>query len=185
MVIDQFLSNQFATKYKEMVIKADNVFNAKSGVIQVKLLNELNNELAAVKEYLAWDSPKISEQAQKLRNDFCNEMIYIIEHILFKSVDQSTVEYVAYDSLVTVTQDLVTPLPHASRMDLKTIATNYKIANVNDYTVGNIPREFEQDLPKEVKENIETITDTTEKSKSGFNWWLVAIAGFVGYKILK
>lgn len=127
IAIENWITRSFAPKYKAMVEKATVLMQTTNAQLQLKLINEINNELAIVKEYLNWDNPKLSQEAQKQRNELVTELIGHLEHIIFKAIEASPVEYIAENKAIESTADLLFPI--VSFVKFQATATNYTLGN--------------------------------------------------------
>lgn len=161
--IENWLVNSFAPKYKAMLEKGNQLFATTDANLQISLINQLNNELAVLKEYLKWDNPKLSPGAEEKRNEVVTELIEEIEHLIYKTIDAAETEYIAEN----VTVESSTPLlfPIISYIRFQATATNYRLGNVV------LPTDL---TPIDTTNPISS--DNTEKSKSNGLLTLGAIA---------
>ena len=168
-VIESWFTNSFAPKYSDLLIKANKIYNTTNLKLQVVLLNELNIELAVLKEYLNWDNPKLSSLAISQRNDLASELIGQIEHLTFKTIDESPVVFNPLKVEVESTPAMLFPI--ITLQKFKAVATNYTILeSEEDLTPVN-------DEPTETKEE--------NKKANALPWWAYLIGGAVVYKIFK
>lgn len=161
--IENWLVNSFAPKYKAMLEKGNQLFATTDANLQITLINQLNNELAVLKEYLKWDNPKLSPGAEEKRNEVVTELIEEIEHLIYKTIEAAPTEYIAEN----VTVESSTPLlfPIISYIRFQATATNYRLGNVVSPTDLN-----------PIDTTNPTSSDNTEKSKGKGLLTLGAIA---------
>lgn len=188
-IIEYFLANEFAEKCKTLLAKLEKITTIRVSALQLALINGLNNDLASVRVYLMHEAGGLSFSAQSYRNEFCEEIIFQIEKKVFAAIESSIDTYLAYDYIFKASSDILLPLK--THKILTVTATNYKIGKpvVTDNSTVFNPIEYVDDIiPRPVATEIATEIKTTAnvtKNKSGINWIFLAIAGFVGYKILK
>lgn len=178
--IEQFLATHFADKIKILLAKLEKIASIQINALQLKLINDLNNELASVRIFLYYENSGLSSEAQKHRNEFCEEIIFQMEKKIFKAIENSNDNYLAYDYMFKASSDFFKPLKTSK--SLTVTATNYK---TDKPVKEDNPRVI---LPIDYTDEIKpqpVATEIATKNKSGINWIFLAIAGFVGYKILK
>jgi hypothetical protein len=127
-IMENWLYNLFIPKYSLMVKKANLIFTTTDSQEQVKLINELNNELAVVKEFLNQEQPKLSQESIDARNSICRELIYEVEKIIFQSIDKSPYEFIAENIEVISSSNLLSPIYYYNQA-FKAVATNYTLGS--------------------------------------------------------
>jgi hypothetical protein len=174
-VIENWLNTSFIPKYKALILKGNLVFSTTNLQKQVDLINEMNNELAVLKEYLNWDNPKLSVEAEKLRNEFVADLILEIEHLIYKSIEASPVDFLPFENKILSTPQML--LPIISYVKFEAVATNYLLSDTAPVDLNPI----ENPINEQITEPI-----ATEKSKtSALPWWLWLIGGTAVYRLLK
>lgn len=123
---EYWFPNVFFPKYERMMIKGDQIFKTTDAITQIKLINELNKELATTRAFLNWDNPKLSIIAETQRNQYCSLLISEIEKIIFDSLEASPNEYLATN--VTFKSSPILLMPIVSHVVFDVTATEYSIS---------------------------------------------------------
>lgn len=159
----------FSKKYEALLLKANQIYTSNDLKLQVQLLNELNNELAILKEYLKWDNPKLSILAIEQRNEVATELIEEVEHLMYKTIEESSIVFQPINVDVVSTPAMLYPIILMGNV-FKAVATNYSLTE-NETT------------PIETEPN-ELITEEN-KSKTSLSLWTYLLGGAALYKIFK
>jgi hypothetical protein len=164
--VESWIVNVFFPKYEMLIRKGNDIFYGNLSLQdQVKGINEINNELAITKEYLKWDNPKLSVEAKKIRNEYCENLISVIEKIIFDIVSKHEKTFIASEVTVESTTSLLAPIVTLAKF--KAVATNYELEVSEDEDV------------------IENPVENIEKSFKYGSMWVWLLGGFVGWKLLK
>lgn len=173
--IENWLNTSFIPKYKALILKGNSIFSTKNLQQQVDLINEMNNELAVLKEYLNWDNPKLSVEAEKLRNEFVADLILEIEHLIFKTIEASPVSFLPFENKILSTPQML--LPIISYVRFEAVATNYLLSDEAPVELDPINNPINEIITEPI---------ASEKTKtSAMPWWVWLVGGTVVYRLLK
>jgi hypothetical protein len=189
--LEDWFANVFMPKYEGFIKRGNIIFSTTDVNKQVELINLLNKELAITKEYLKWDNPKLTKLAEETRNSICTELIFEVEKIIFKTIEESTYDFLAENIEVKSTASLLSPIVSFG-ITFTAIATSYtiKLKENDQDLVANDSVDIDlglnnQDTPKDVVDQVTQVVDSIPKVKTGLPWWVIALGAWAGYKILK